>query len=171
MPEQDLAKLKVLLVDNSAHMVAILRDLLRRLGIKSVIDTPDAEAAWTALGREKFDVILVEQELKPIDGIALVTRLRRDAEHVNRDKPIVMLTAGTDSSRILKARDAGVSEFIKKPVSAQVLASRISQAVKNPRPFVEGGAYAGPDRRRRTLEVPADHDRRRQQPKAAESGE
>ncbi|WP_029042595.1 response regulator [Cucumibacter marinus] len=171
MPEINLAILKVLVVDHSAHMVAIQRDLLRRLGIKSVVEAGDAETAWAALAREEFDVILVEQELTPIDGIALVSRLRRDAEQANRNKPVIMLTAGTDSTRILKARDAGVSEFIKKPISAQVLSSRIMQAVRNPRPFVEAAAYTGPDRRRRALDVPADHDRRRQTSKAAESGE
>jgi DNA-binding response OmpR family regulator len=50
------------------------------------------------------------------------------------------------------ARDAGVTEFIAKPITVQNLMSRLAEIVERPRPFVRCGTYFGPDRRRRKLE-------------------
>jgi two-component system, chemotaxis family, chemotaxis protein CheY len=46
------------------------------------------------------------------------------------------------------ARDAGVTEFMAKPISANALYQRILNIVANPRPFIKTKTYFGPDRRR-----------------------
>ena len=61
-----------------------------------------------------------------------------------------MTFANADKRRIVAARDAGVTEFLKKPLSANVIGLRLMQTLENPRPFVEAPTYAGPDRRRTT---------------------
>ena len=48
------------------------------------------------------------------------------------------------------ARDAGVTEFLAKPISAKGLYQRILNVVANPRPFIKTKTYFGPDRRRNT---------------------
>jgi len=52
-------------------------------------------------------------------------------------------------NRVVEARDAGVHEFLAKPLSAKGLYSRIRSIIERPRPFVRAGQYFGPDRRRR----------------------
>jgi DNA-binding response OmpR family regulator len=59
-----------------------------------------------------------------------------------------MLTGHSEKSRVLRARDAGVTEFLCKPISAKGLYQRILNVVVNPRPFVQTKDYFGPDRRR-----------------------
>ena len=54
------------------------------------------------------------------------------------------------------ARDAGVNDFIAKPVSADSLHKRLARLVENPQEFVENDAYFGPDRRRRDLDTSKD---------------
>jgi hypothetical protein len=46
------------------------------------------------------------------------------------------------------ARDAGVTEFLAKPISANALYQRVLNIVANPRPFIKTKTYFGPDRRR-----------------------
>ncbi len=46
------------------------------------------------------------------------------------------------------ARDAGVTEFLTKPISPKALYQRIVSVVTNPRPFIKTKTYFGPDRRR-----------------------
>jgi hypothetical protein len=48
----------------------------------------------------------------------------------------------------MSARDAGVTEFLCKPISAKALYERILNVVANPRPFIKSKTYFGPDRRR-----------------------
>ena len=47
------------------------------------------------------------------------------------------------------ARDAGVSEFLAKPFSLEMLVRRMNAAIQQPRPFVECSVFTGPDRRRK----------------------
>jgi DNA-binding response OmpR family regulator len=63
-----------------------------------------------------------------------------------------MITGHTEKSRVEAARDAGVTEFLAKPVTAHNLFSRIAEIVERPRPFVRCEGYFGPDRRRRQIE-------------------
>jgi DNA-binding response OmpR family regulator len=59
-----------------------------------------------------------------------------------------MVTGHTEKTRVTAARDAGVTEFLAKPISAKALYQRIVNVVANPRPFIRTKTYFGPDRRR-----------------------
>jgi DNA-binding response OmpR family regulator len=61
-----------------------------------------------------------------------------------------MLTGHSEKKRVVAARDAGVTEFLAKPISAKALYQRILNVVANPRPFIKTKNYFGPDRRRNT---------------------
>ena len=73
------------------------------------------------------------------------------ADHPNRAMPIIMMAATPDTKMIQLARDAGVTEFLRKPFSAEHIKLRLDGLTKAPRTFVEAKSYAGPDRRRRTV--------------------
>jgi DNA-binding response OmpR family regulator len=60
------------------------------------------------------------------------------------------LTGHCDKRRVMTARDAGVTEFLAKPISAKALYQRILNVVVSPRPFIRTKTYFGPDRRRNT---------------------
>jgi DNA-binding NtrC family response regulator len=60
-----------------------------------------------------------------------------------------MLTGHADAEMVVKARDAGVHDFIVKPASARQIEDRITRIVTAQRPFVEAPAFIGPDRRTR----------------------
>jgi two-component system, chemotaxis family, chemotaxis protein CheY len=62
--------------------------------------------------------------------------------------PIIMLTGHSERTRVTNARDAGITEFMVKPISAKALYQRILNVVVNPRPFVRTKTFFGPDRRR-----------------------
>jgi DNA-binding response OmpR family regulator len=60
-----------------------------------------------------------------------------------------MVTAFGEAERVFEARDAGMTEYLTKPVSGQRLYQRISAIVKSNRDFIRASEYFGPDRRRR----------------------
>src|SRR3546814_16640478 len=62
-----------------------------------------------------------------------------------------MVTAQSDEWKVMKARDAGVTEFLDKPFSAKTMARRITVVVENPRQFVRTDEFFGPDRRRHVI--------------------
>ncbi len=60
-----------------------------------------------------------------------------------------MLTGHAARARVEEARDAGVTEFVVKPVTARAVLDRINAVILRPRHFVRTSEYFGPDRRRR----------------------
>jgi DNA-binding response OmpR family regulator len=71
-----------------------------------------------------------------------------------------MLTGHSDKRRVMMARDAGVTEFLAKPISAKALYQRIINVVVSPRPFIKTKNYFGPDRRRNTTNTYIGPERR-----------
>ena len=54
----------------------------------------------------------------------------------------------SSEKRVRMARDSGVTEFLKKPFTAESLYKRIEEIIERPRQFVRADSYIGPDRRR-----------------------
>jgi len=82
------------------------------------------------------------------DGLELTQMIRQPGANSNPYVPIIMLTGHSEKKRVIAARDAGVTEFLAKPISAKGLYQRVLNVVANPRPFIRTKNYFGPDRRR-----------------------
>ena len=149
MPETGLEALKVLIVDDNPHMRALLRALLTSLGTRTLYEAPDGQSGLMIFREKKCDLILCDLSMKPMDGLAFTREVRGSA---NPYVPIVMVSGYTEKHRVVAARDAGVTEFLAKPVTPQSLYSRIAEIVERPRPFIRCPTYFGPDRRRKQAE-------------------
>ena len=132
-------------------MAALVAVMLRSIGIRSVDAAVDLPHAAAELARHPYGLVLIDEQLGGKEGFDMIRALRRLAEHPNRATPIFMMAAAPDARMIAAARDAGVTEFLKKPFSAEHIQLRLDGLKNAPRAFVEGQTYAGPDRRRRTI--------------------
>ena len=141
--------LKALIVDDNAHMRSLLRALLNSIGIKEVSEAAHGAAALTLLRERKSDLVLSDMQMAPMDGIEFTRQVRLSELSPNPFVPIIMISGHTEKHRVEKARDAGVTEFLAKPITAANLFSRIAEIVERPRAFVRTEGYFGPDRRRR----------------------
>jgi two-component system, chemotaxis family, chemotaxis protein CheY len=141
-----LSEVHVLIVDDNKQMRLLTRCLLRAVGILRISEAETAQTAFELMSATNVDLILADWKMQPIDGIGF-TRMAR-TEGPNPYVPILMMTAHTEMSRVAAARDAGVSGFVKKPISAKVLLERISTALTDERLFVRTDGFFGPDRRR-----------------------
>jgi CheY-like chemotaxis protein len=102
---------------------------------------------------QRCDLILAYMAMAPMDGIAFTRHLRTSENSPNPFVPIIMITGHTERYRVEAARDAGVTEFLAKPLTPTNLYARIAEIVGRPRSFVRTGGYFGPDRRRKTMET------------------
>jgi DNA-binding response OmpR family regulator len=78
-----------------------------------------------------------------------------------------MLTGYTSLEHVREARDAGINEFIAKPVSVKTMMSRLVSVIEHPRPYVRTGSYFGPCRRRRNTNEYQGPERRSERPRQA----
>ncbi|MRG72344.1 response regulator [Alphaproteobacteria bacterium HT1-32] len=130
-------------------MRAIIRNILKELQVESIREAQDGTDALALLKDVPFDMIITDWNMKPMNGLQFVRSIRLSKDTPNRYIPIIMVTAFTELGQVVTARDAGITEFLAKPVSARSLFSRIKAVIENHRQFVRSQNFFGPDRRRR----------------------
>jgi len=150
----DLSRLNVLIADDSAPMRSLIKQLLHAFGIKNIRECSDGSDALQEMRSFPADVIITDWAMEPVDGMDLTRLLRTAHDSPNPFIPIIMLSGHTERHRIMEARDAGINEFLAKPISASALHSRIELIIEQPRPFVRTKKYTGPDRRRKQGKLP-----------------
>lgn len=147
MQEYDFKDLSVLICDDNMQIRALVRNCLRAFGIKNIVDAPSAEAAFQQLKDTNPDLVITDWSMGESSGLEFVRRVRQSEESPNPYVPIIMLTAYAEVDRVQTARDAGVSSFLAKPMSAHSLYKRLASLVEDKRPFIRCVDFFGPDRR------------------------
>lgn len=148
MKSMDFERISFLIVDDNRYMRILVKSVIYAFGARTVIEAVDGADAFKEMLRFTPDVVIVDWNMSPLDGIDFVRLVRCGGDSPNFYVPIVMLSGFTEANRISAARDVGVTEFIAKPVSAQTLYDRLASIFLHPRPFVRSRHYFGPDRRR-----------------------
>lgn len=145
-----LESLNVLLVDDNQHMRAIASAILQSAGVRNIREVDDGAAALDMVRDHPIDLAIVDFNMFPLDGVEFTRLIRNSPESTNPYLPIIMMTGHSEKSRVVEARDAGVTEFVVKPITAKAVFDRIQSVILRPRPFVRTHDYFGPDRRRTT---------------------
>lgn len=141
--------LKILLVDDNHHMRVLLGEILRAIGVKEIFEASDGAEGLQMMRNHPIDIVMTDLSMQPLDGIDFVRLLRNSPDSPNQMAPVIMVTGHSTMQRVNEAREAGVNEFLAKPLTARGVIERISQVVEHPRPYMRTGDYFGPDRRRR----------------------
>src|SRR6478752_6505978 len=144
----DFNRLRFLVIDDNAHMRRILRTLLHSFGTRDVYEAEDGASGLEAFMHFIPDIVITDWAMPIFDGLELTQMIRQPGANANPYVPIIMLSGHSEKKRVVSARDAGVTEFLAKPISANALYQRILAVVANPRPFIKTKTYFGPDRRR-----------------------
>jgi len=147
-----LDRIKVLIVEDKQHMRALLRALLNALGVTEIYEAVHGEHGLEVLRSKRCDLVLSDMSMEPMDGLEFTRQVRGLERRLNPSVPIIMISGHTERDRVEAARDAGVSEFLVKPITLQNLTHRIAEVMERPRRFVQTATYSGPDRRRKQRE-------------------
>lgn len=149
MADYDLTRLNILVVDDNSHMRKMVRSILVAMGIRKVSEAEDGAEALKLMKNLDVDIVFCDWLMEPMDGITFTKMVRKSENSPDVYVPIIMLTSHTEVTRVVTARDAGVNEFLAKPVSATHIYQRIKMILESPRQFIRTNDYFGPDRRRR----------------------
>lgn len=143
-----LERLHVLVVDDNPHMRAIVVAILRGAGFGNIKEASDGAHALEEMRSSVADIVIVDLNMSPIDGLEFTHMMRTAPDSPSPFVPIIMMTGHTERSKVMAARDAGINEFVAKPISAKTLLDRIVAIIDRPRSFVRTKTYSGPCRRR-----------------------
>ena len=154
-----LRDVTILVAEDQEFSANLLRKMLRVIGCTNVHVFENGEEAWNYFKANSVDLVITDWQMSPMNGIKLTQMIRKSPDSPNAFVPIIMVTAHREREHVFKARDAGVTEYVVKPVSPKGLFSRIEAVIERPRRFVRVGDFFGPDRRRHNKEFDGE-DRR-----------
>jgi two-component system, chemotaxis family, chemotaxis protein CheY len=140
---------RFLIVDDNVHMLNIVKTILRGFGAVHVFEAKETQEAINRLRHDAIDIVVLDYLMGDEDGVAFLRKLRHEGDSPAPYVPVIMLTAHSERTRVEAARDAGVTEFCAKPVTAAEMIRKVAAVIDHPRQFVRGDSYFGPDRRRR----------------------
>jgi two-component system, NtrC family, response regulator HydG len=121
-------KARILVVDNDADMVALLRRHLEMEGW-AVTAVTGGEDAQTALGREEYAVVLTDLVMEPVDGLAVL----REAQRVQPRARVVLMTAFGSLESAIDAMRQGAYDYLTKPFKLPELSVVVKRAVEDQR--------------------------------------
>jgi len=121
--------LKILIVDDFATMRKVIRNLLKQGGFENVAEAEDGAAALKLLKSQPVDFVISDWNMPNMSGLELLKAVRADEEL--KGLPFLMVTAEALKDNVVAAVKAGVSNYIVKPFTAEVLNEKIEKIVKS----------------------------------------
>lgn len=115
--------MKVLIVDDYPTMLKVLQTLLRQLGFTNIEVAEDGAEALEKLKQDTFGLVISDWNMEPMTGLELLKTVRTDA--AMRDLPFIMITAESSAENVKTAKEAGVSNYIIKPFTADALRTKL----------------------------------------------
>ena len=115
---------RVLIIDDSATIVALLRRMLRQNGLVT-LEAGDAEAGIEIARAEEPDLIFLDIVLPGMNGFAALRQLRRDP--LTRGIPIIMISGNEQATEEFYVQRIGADDFMKKPFSRAEVFARVER--------------------------------------------
>ena len=117
----------VLIVDDYATMLRIVKNLLKQIGFNNVDEATDGGEALQMMKRKKYGLVISDWNMTPVTGIELLRSVRQDADL--KPTPFIMVTAESKTDNVVEAKNAGVSNYIVKPFSSEILKGKIASVL------------------------------------------
>jgi len=121
----------VLVVDDYATMIRIIRNLLKQIGFADVDDANDGSTALAKMHEKRYGLVISDWNMEPMTGYDLLRQVRADPEL--GATPFIMVTAESKTENVIAARKAGVNNYIVKPFNAQTLKTKIESVLADAR--------------------------------------
>jgi len=116
---------KVLIVDDSSFMRALLRNLLNKIGVKDVTEASLGKQAIDEFKKQKHDLVLLDIILPDVGGEVVLAEIMK-AKPIPK---VIMVTAVGQKPMMEKCRKLGVKEYIVKPFDNKKIEATIKTFV------------------------------------------
>lgn len=123
--------MKILVVEENVTMASALRYMLRHMGFTHIVELNDGAEALELMRREMFDLVILDWVIPSLSGVALVKWMRSTDAHERT--PVIMVTTKDQAEDVLVAVEAGVDEYVLKPLDREVLRAKVEKMVERRR--------------------------------------
>lgn len=120
--------IKILVVDDFATMRKVIKNLLKQVGYENNVEAEDGVLALRVLKSQKIDLVISDWNMPNMTGLELLKAVRADEDL--KTTPFLMVTAEALQDNVIAAVKAGVSNYIVKPFTAEVLNEKITKILE-----------------------------------------
>ena len=117
--------MNVLIVDDFATMRRILRNILKQLGFTNLVEADDGTTALEVLEKQKIDLIISDWNMPKMTGLELLKAVRSNKKL--KGLPFLMVTAEAQKKNVIDAVQAGVTNYIVKPFTADQILEKLEK--------------------------------------------
>jgi two-component system chemotaxis response regulator CheY len=127
---------KVMVVDDMMTMRKLVSKVLKEVGFKDISEAKDGAEAWTLISAANppFGLVVSDWNMPNCSGLDLLRRVRADSRF--KTLPFLMVTAEAEKHQIVEAVQAGVTNYVIKPFTPDILREKLEVAHKK---FVASG--------------------------------
>lgn len=120
--------MKILVVDDFATMRKIVKNLLKQVGYKNIVEAEDGVKALRVLKSQKVDFVISDWNMPNMNGLEFLKAVRADDELSGL--PFLMVTAEALKENVVLAVRSGVSNYVVKPFTAEILNEKIEKIIE-----------------------------------------
>ena len=120
--------IKVLVVDDFSTMRRIVKNALKQIGFTQTVEADDGTTGLEVLKQEDVGLIISDWNMPKMSGLDLLKAVKSDA--ATKDIPFIMVTAEAQKENVLQAVQAGVSNYVVKPFTADNLQEKLKDVFK-----------------------------------------
>ena len=114
---------RVLVADDSSTMRKIILRSLQAVGIPEATEAADGAEATALFKPGEFDLVLTDWNMPGKTGLEVIQEVRQQDAKV----PIIMITTEAEKGRVMQAIQAGVSDYLVKPFTADTLREKLEK--------------------------------------------
>jgi len=127
LPSKYLNK-HILIVDDAASQRNLTKAVLRDIGFLKTQDASNGDEALKLIEKNQFDLVICDWDMSKMDGLELFKSMKDDSK-INTI-PFILLTGTSKSEKVKEALAAGISHYIVKPYTAEVLLNKVKNIFK-----------------------------------------
>ncbi|MDC8447847.1 MAG: chemotaxis response regulator CheY [Nitrospira sp.] len=120
--------MKILVVDDMVTMRRIVKNILKQLGFANVEEAENGQEALQKLRADSYGFVVSDWNMPVMTGIDMLRAIRADEKL--KTISVLMVTAEAQQSNLVEAVQAGVSNYIVKPFTAETLQEKIAKIFK-----------------------------------------
>lgn len=120
----------IVVIEDDAAIRSVLRVLLRGAGYTLIKEAERGDDGLKLVRDVRPSLVLLDLMLPGLDGFSVCRRIRETKEIAST--PVIMLTARSDESDIVRGLECGADDYVTKPFSRQVLLARVRAVLRRP---------------------------------------
>jgi len=120
--------MRILVVDDMSTMRRIVKNILKQLGFSNMEEAENGQEGLQKLRSETYGFVVSDWNMPVMTGIDMLRAIRADEKlkHI----PVLMVTAEAQKENLVEAIQAGVSNYIVKPFTAETMQEKLNKIFK-----------------------------------------